>query len=118
MAQRATPNASWEPIKQLKQSFPTMMLRHEPPPTLGISPQQPQMLKFMPRIWSGSAASTGVADHCTDLLPHADPDIEEGPLTMAELIQAIIKHLKKWKSAVQAKTIFPMSFGRTVLAKA
>ncbi|CAE7228886.1 Klhl22 [Symbiodinium sp. CCMP2592] len=94
---------SWEPIKQLKKSLPTKMVRLEPSPSLGISPTATNAdiyAAHLEQVQWAPAASPGVEDLSTDLLPHAAPDIEEGPLTMAELIQAI-KHLKSGKSAGQ-----------------
>ncbi|CAE7263960.1 unnamed protein product [Symbiodinium natans] len=94
---------SWEPIKQLKKSFPTKMVRLEPSPSLGMSATATNAdiyAAHLEQVQWAPAKSSGVDDLCTDLLPHAAPDIEEGPLTMAELIQAI-KHLKSGKSAGQ-----------------
>lgn len=94
---------SWEPIKQLQKSLPTKMVRLEPSPSLGISPKATNAdiyAAHLEQVQWAPAASSGVEDLSTDLLPHAAPDIEEGPLTMAELIQAI-KHLKTGKSAGQ-----------------
>ena len=94
---------SWEPIKQLTKSFPTKMVRLEPSPSLGISATATNAdiyAAHLEQVQWAPATSSGVEDLCTDLLPHAAPDIEEGPVTMAELIQAI-KHLKSGKSAGQ-----------------
>ena len=94
-------NADWEPIKQLKQPFPTKMVRLDAPPQLGPLPSNATnadiFAAHLEQVQWAPVSSSKAIDIKTDALPGEAPTIDEGPFTMPELMEAI-KRLKSGKS--------------------
>lgn len=94
--------ADWDPIRRLKTPFQSRLVRLEPPPALfNISDQASNaeiFATYLEQVQWAPSAKEGVEDLDTSAVVDQAPLVEEGPLTMTELVAAI-KHLKTGKAA-------------------
>ena len=95
-------DAHWDPIKRLKSPFQSRLLRLEPPSThsnlTAMDSNAEIFATHLEQVQWAPPANEGVDDIDTDDVLEHTPLVEEGPLTMNELVDAI-KHLKTGKAA-------------------
>jgi len=109
---------NWDPIKRLKNPFQTRLVRLERPATLStLKPTDTNaeiLATHLEQVQWAPPAVAGVEDLDDNDILGQPPQIDEGPLSMAELAEAI-KHLKTGKSA--GKDCIPNEFWKHLTGK-